>query len=202
MRCHYMDSTLTDGRRQRRRRRRRHPTTRRRRATSVAKVPSTGATTASDNARRSSTSATTSGSVDGESVLTASDDTTAKIWSSNTGDGLAKIARHGNSVLEPQNQTGSTLPRSFQRERLTTGSQESCSVVGTARGSTTGPSRQVEAAGLLASALKTSRGPAIPRASDACGHAIAGEKFHRHNFAKPAERLVVRWADEATSDGD
>ena len=55
---------------------------------------------------------------------------------------------------------------------------------------------------MLASALKTSRGPAIPRASDACGHVIAGQDSHRHNFDKPAEKLLVRWADEATSDGE
>ena len=85
---------------------------------------------------------------------------------------------------------------------MTTGSQDGCSVVGTAGGSTTGLSRQGEEAGPLASALKASRGPAIPRASEACGHAIAGEESRRHNFGRPAEKLVVRWADEATSDGE
>ena len=53
-----------------------------------------------------------------------------------------------------------------------------------------------------ASALKTSGGPAIPRVSEACGDAIAGEESHRHGFDKPAEKLVVRWADEASSDGE
>ena len=135
-------------------------------------------------------------------------------------------------MIESQRQTGSTLPRSFQWERMTTGSEESCSVVGTADGSVGGPSQQGQAvssgrvhfypgctpprsfqgggaggvgsevAGALASTLKTSRGPAIPRASEACGHAIAGEESRRHNFDKPVEKLGVRWADRATSDGE
>ena len=50
--------------------------------------------------------------------------------------------------------------------------------------------------------LKTSRGPAISRASKACGHAIAGEEPHRDGFDKSPEKLIVRWADEATSDGE
>ena len=49
----------------------------------------------------------------------------------------------------------------------------------------------------LASALKRSGEPAIPRASDACGHAAAGEESHRQNVGKAAARLVVRRADEA-----
>ena len=85
---------------------------------------------------------------------------------------------------------------------MTTGSQDGCSVVRTAGGSTIGPSRQGEEAGPLASALKASRGPATSRASEACGHATAGEESRRHNFNKPAEKLLVRWADEATSDGE
>ena len=85
---------------------------------------------------------------------------------------------------------------------MTTGSQDGCGVVGAAGGFTTGPSRQGDEAGPLASALKASRGPAIPRASEACGHAIAGEDSRRHNFGRPVEKLVVRWADEATSDGE
>ena len=196
------------------------------------KVLSAGSTTASGKARISSTSATTSGSVDGESVLMASDDRTAKISCSTTGERLAAIARHRNSGIESQHQTGSTLPRSFQTEITTTGNQESCSDVGMAGRSVGGPSRQgqtassgrvhvssgptpprsfpvggaggvgSELAGPLVSALKTSRGPVIPRASDACGHAIAGEESHRHNFGKPAEKLDIRWGDEATSDGE
>ena len=85
---------------------------------------------------------------------------------------------------------------------MTTSIQEGCSAVRTAGGSTIGPSQQGEAARPLASALKTSRGPVIPRASEACGHAIAGEESHRHSFDKPAEKLFVRWADEATSDDE
>ena len=29
-----------------------------------------------------------------------------------------------------------------------------------------------------------------------------GEEPSRHNFGRPAEKLLVRWADEATSDGE